>query len=134
MNCSHKNTVKYTLTNEDKKDFSQRLEDFLGSGNHEKLAMTFLTPTNSIRGHRAKSMLTTTMTTSVREGTTSLSKLLETDTDEFPSGEKRRSSGHCLKKRSSLVPSQLFNCSNCGAIYFHVSICLFVFFYSNYSN
>ena len=57
MNCTHKTKVAYELTEVDKADFGQRLEDFLGSDNYEKLAMNFLTPTNSLRGHRAKSML-----------------------------------------------------------------------------
>ena len=67
MNCKHKKTIIYTLTAQDRKDFCQRLENFLGG--NEELALTFLTPTDSKRGHRAKSMLTTTMTSAVRDGT-----------------------------------------------------------------
>ena len=120
MNCSHLKSVSYSLTKEDKRDFCQRLEDFLG--NHEQLAMEFLTPTDSKRGHRAKSMLTTQMTSTVRE-CSSLSKLLEieTDTDEFASGERRRSSGRRPRRSTFLAPSKFFNCQECGAIYFHVS-------------
>ena len=121
MNCSHLKSVSYSLTKQDKRDFCQRLEDFLG--NHEQLAMEFLTPTDSKRGHRAKSMLTTQMTSTVRE-CSSLSKLLEieTDTDEFASGgERRRSSGRRPRRSTFLAPSKFFNCQDCGAIYFHVS-------------
>ena len=84
--------MPYTLTTQDKKDFCQRLEDFLD--NHKQLAEEFLTPADSKRAHRAKSMLTTQMTSTVRE-CSSLSKLLEIETDmgdEFTSDERRRPS------------------------------------------
>ena len=124
MNCTHKTKVAYELTEVDKADFGQRLEDFLGSDNYEKLAMNFLTPTNSLRGHRARSMLTTTVTTVGREGT-SVSKLLDTENEEFNSGEKRRSSVR-RPRRNFLAPSKFFNCAECGAIYFHVSFMILI--------
>ena len=114
MNCTHKTKVAYELTEVDKADFGQRLEDFLGSDNYEKLAMNFLTPTNSLRGHRAKSMLQTTMASAQLEEST-INNLLETETDEFPSGKNRRSSGR-RHRRSLLAPSKFFNCIECGAI------------------
>ena len=70
-------------------------------------------------------MLTTQMTSTVRE-CSSLSKLLEIETDagddQFTSGERRRSSGRRPRKAAQfLAPSKFFNCADCGAIYFHVS-------------
>ena len=120
MNCSHKKTLTYTLTSADQNDFSRRLEDFLVSGEHD-FGINFLTPT-SIRGHRAKSMLATTKT-STSAGRTTKTKLIEEDTPagDYASGYKRRSSLAKLR-RSILAPQKFANCEECGAIYFGVSI------------
>ena len=118
MNCDHKRTLTYNLTRADKSDFCRRLEDFLILEESSK-GVNFLTPT-SIRGNRAKSMLATTKG-SMSTGGTTISKLIENDTDaEYPSCEKRRSS--CRRRNGVLMaPKQFSNCELCGSIYFNVS-------------
>ena len=114
MNCPHKKTLTYQLTNADVSDFNMHLEEVHSAS---KTAATdshqpnFLTP--MIRGARAKSVLGCTTKTNTTEGRTSISKqILDIDADqgEYFSSGKRYSSMRCLKKSNFKVPSKLQNC------------------------
>ena len=118
MNCPHKKTWSYDLTSVDQRDFSRRLEDNLRQGGLE-ITTRFLTPT-TLRGHRARSMLATSKT-STSTGTTGEKLMIDQETDrEFPSGKRRRSSQRNSRKKF-MAPKKFQNCEECGAIYFHVS-------------
>ena len=120
MNCEHLSILTYELNTADKKDFNRRLEDVLNSG-ESLFGRSFFTPNG--RGHRARSMLTTTKSKDLTVSTNQ--KLVDSETEtavDFNSQEKtRRSSTKHTKDKLLAVPFSFSNCEQCGAIVFKVS-------------
>ena len=134
--CEHINVLAYDLSAEDQADFCRRLNTVLQTkGNclerdSSEFSLNFLTP--SIRGQRAKSMLTTTRASKNVASTAGSGGYIDEwspaddpAVDDHSSAQKNRSNTRRRISKNKLPAPTIFrNCADCGGFYINVSSCL----------